>query len=148
MTGSFALAPGEQLIAVGPVEEQLFRQITYPLLGEDGVPAAHAFGPQSADAGKPSYSRSTRVTAQQSRSWHTAHAAKPSLGVWAVTVEEVGQAGTVAIDDSGTPQSGPRSRAPGHCYVEFRHFQKREVRNVRAILLRFAIVRGEIPTQP
>jgi len=139
------LDTGEHLIASG--DEVLYRQITRHLVAADGRPGSHAFGPQGADQGKASFSRSSRVSAQASRDWHTANAKSPSLGVWAVSVDEVTKARTVAIDDSGTPLDPGQKRAPGHCFVDYRGRMKEAEKTVRAILLRAALEREEIPTE-
>lgn len=136
----------EQL--VGELEEISYRQIT-PHLFEDGRQvASYAFGPSTADAGMPSYSRSSIVTAQESRDWHSAYAQKPSEAVYGVSVREVIESGSVVVDDSKCPIADNESRAPGHCFVDFRGLPKPRVRELRAKLYMHAMERGEIPTEP
>lgn len=120
-------------------DELLYRQVTPSLwVKENGRPVSHAFGPQSADRGKPSYSRGSRVSAREAYDWHNENARSASHGVWACSVAEVYVAGLCAVDDSATNTNA----APGHCYVDFRGLSKSEERNMRSILYRFAIARG------
>lgn len=137
------LVDGEELMDIA--DELMYRQIT-DLMSDNGKPATSAFGPASIDKGKPSYSRSGQVEAQQARDWYTENASRPSLGVWAVSVEEVIDAGLVAIDDANTPIPAGGRRAPGHCYVDFRNMNKKAERVYRAKLHFCATDRGEIPT--
>ena len=140
------LEPGESII--DPSDELLYRQITPPLFDEEkNQPASFAFGPQNCDEGKASYSRSSKVTAQEARDWHCANSSKPSLGVWAVTSSEAQKEPLRCVDDwTDDNQSQIGKMAPGHCYLDFRGFSKSEQRRIRANLLRFALKRGEIPT--
>ncbi|MBW8172134.1 hypothetical protein K0651_03610 [Ornithinimicrobium sp. Arc0846-15] len=140
------LKEGEQL--VGELEEIGYRQITPHLLRDGRQVATSAFGPSTADAGKPSYSRSLIVTAQEARDWHSANARKPSEAVYGVSVGEVIQSGSVVVDDSDCPIANDESRAPGHCFVDFRGLPKPEERELRAKLYMHAMERGEIPTEP
>lgn len=140
------LEPGESIIE--PSNELLCRQITKPLFDEENnQPASFAFGPQNCDEGKASYSRSSKVTAQEARDWHCANSRSPSLGVWAVTSSEAQTEPLGCVDDwTDGDQSQIENMAPGHCYLDFCGFSKREQRRIRAILLRFALKRGKIPT--
>lgn len=140
------LEPGESII--DPSDELLYRQITPPLFDEEkNQLASFAFGPQNCDKGKASYSRSSKVTAQEARDWHCANSSKPSLGVWAVTSSEAQKGPLRCVDDwTDDNQSQIGKMAPGHCYLDFRGFSKSEQRRIRANLLRFALKRGEIPT--
>ena len=125
-------------------DELIFRQITPQLWsGGDAAPALYSFGPQPSDKGKPSFSRSSKVSAQQSFEWHNKNAHSESHGVWACTVDEVCQAKLRVVDDSAVNAGA----APGHCYVDYRSLSKAEERERRAILARFAISRGiQYPT--
>ncbi|MCV7629068.1 hypothetical protein ACH0AG_11075 [Micrococcus luteus] len=140
------LEQGEKLIE--EEGELCYRQITPTLYIDEGQVATHAFGPSPADKGRPSYSRSSLISAQDARDWHSRNANKPSEAVYAVSVHEVITAGTFAIDDSGAPLTAGEVRAPGHCFLDFRNMSKKEERELRAILYRHAMARGEIPTQP
>lgn len=140
---ALTLDEGESLIA--GEDELVYRQITKHLM-HNGSVATHAFTGTTADAGKPSYSRSTVVGPQDSRDWHTANAKSPSLGVWAVSVGEVELAGTHAVDDSRTPIREGERRSPGHCYVDARIDDRLALKVLRASLWEAAMQRGEVPT--
>jgi hypothetical protein len=140
-------------MTVPPLEEQevhltdgtevLYRQLTEPLYDPAmKQPSSHAFGPKTADQGKPSFARSSVVTAQESRDWHTDNAAKPSLAVWGCTVGAVDDQEVRAVDDSGTPGT----KSPGHAYVDYRGLSKPEEKAVRSALLAEALRLGEFPT--
>lgn len=109
-------------------------------------PNLDAFGPQSVDKRKPSFARSGKVTAQESRDWHDKHAKSKSMGVWACDISEVEAEGTRAIDDSATALKPGEKRSPGHAYVDYRHMTRPEMKEVKAALLKKAIARGEIET--
>lgn len=143
---SLHLDQGETLI--DDEGELCYRQITPALYIDGGKVATHAFGPSTADQGKPSYSRSSLVSPQEARDWHSQNASKPSEAVYAVSVQEVVISGTFAIDDSATPLPQGQVRAPGHCFVDFRELSKARIRELRAIIYRYAMARGELPTRP
>ncbi|MGP9586160.1 hypothetical protein ACT3TB_10955 [Micrococcaceae sp. AOP34-BR2-30] len=140
------LKEGEQL--VDEPYEVNYRQITPHLLKDGHRVASHAFGPSTSDEGKPSYSRSSVVTAQEARDWHSANARKPSEAVYGVSVEEVIEAGSVVVDDSDCAIPEGEDRAPGHCFVDFRGLPKHSVKDLRTKLYIHAMERGEIPTEP
>ncbi|MCR2816485.1 hypothetical protein [Microbacterium jiangjiandongii] len=137
------LADGELLM--DDVGELIYRQITEHMMDGDQVASA-AFGPYPVDNGMPSYSRSSVVDAQEARDWHNLYATSASLSVWAVSVGEVVETDRPTIDDSGTPVPAGKSRAPGHCYIDFRGLQPAMRKSVRGQLWFFAMDRGEIPT--
>jgi hypothetical protein len=145
MTLDVELRGGEQLMSVA--EELTFRQIAPHMLVDDGKVATVAFGPNSSDNNMPSYSRSSIVTAQEARDWHTENASSPSQGVFGVTVGEVVAAGRHVIDDSACPVEDGHLRAPGHCFVDFRQLSRLERKELRARLFMSAMARGEIPTE-
>ena len=134
-------------ISVAPSGELLYRQITDhhwdPVAKK---PSSTAFGPATSDKGMPSFARSTKVSPQESRDWHQHNARSRSRGVWACTDEDVVRAGTRSVDDSNCPSHPQQPRSPGHCYVDYRHYTKRDVRIVRRVLLAAALDRGETPT--
>lgn len=144
----YALQAGEEL--VGKSDLIIYRQITEHLWNEkDRKPSSSAFGPATADKLMPSFVRSDKVSAQASRDWHNENARSPSLSVWAVSVAEVDEAATAVVDDSAVDLGEGEIRAPGHCFVEYRHLEskKSEVRQVRLRLLVSAIKRGEQTTK-
>lgn len=128
-------------------DELIFRQITpHILCDKDGTPASHAFGPSTADQGKPSYSRESKVTPQEAFEWHNSQARSKSVGVWGCAITEVHTANLRAVDDSGVASNTPK--APGHCFVDFRGLTKQEIRNRRALLFRAALKRGILYPAP
>ena len=140
-----ALEIGEQELTK---DEVLWRQVTKFIWDEEKrVPASNAFGPSTADEGRPSFSQSGKVTAQESRDWHQQNARSPSLSVWSVSVFDVLKAKLRVIDDSAVPvRVGEGKKAPGHCYADFRNLTRAERKNAYAILLREALRRGEVKT--
>lgn len=137
--GEFYLSPqnGDSL------DELLLRQITPHIwLNDKGEPASHAFGPSRSDKGKPSYSRNSKVTSEEAFDWHNANARSKSVGTWACSLREVHSAQAAVVDDSGAAINPPS--APGHCYVDFRDLTKSEERNLRSVLLRAALRRGQV----
>ena len=166
MSGEFApLEPGEQELEDSA--ELLFRQMTLhhydPRVKR---PGSHAFGPADADAGRPSFSRSSIVTAQQSFDWHNAKAKSKSFAVLACSVGDVTVASEAAwerhsvvtrgVDDSAVaPKKGEPDKAPGHSYVDYRYasqgavgiLHKSEQRFIRGMLLAAALERRQIPVE-
>jgi hypothetical protein len=129
-------------------DEDLFRQIP-PHHWDDraGRPRAAAFGPSDSDAGKASYSRSAKVTPYESRTWHNDNARSASMGVYKVTVDEVAKVSLRAVDDSACPVPPGEKRAPGHCFIDFQHVDKKEQRRLRGLLYANALAWGEIEAQ-
>lgn len=142
-TADVELRENEQLVS--DADELAYRQITKHMI-DDGKVATTAFGPSTADQGMPSFSRSTLVTAQDSRDWYTRNAKNPSLGVWAVSVGEVVASGRCVVDDSNVPVADGTPQAPGHCFVDYRGLTKQQERELRGKLYIHAMERGEIPT--
>lgn len=135
---------------LGDKDEDLFRQIpAHQWDSQVGRPRAAAFGPSDADQGKPSYSRATKVTPEESRAWHNANARSTSMGVYKLTVDEVVKSTLRAVDDSGCPVPPGDKRAPGHCFVDFQHVidDKKEERRLRGLLYAHALKWGEIESQ-
>lgn len=128
--------------------EDLYRQVpSHHWDDQVGRPRAAAFGPSDADQGKASYSRSTKVTPEESRAWHNDNARSTSMGVFKVSVDEVVKATLRAVDDSGCPLPAGEKRAPGHCFVDFQHVDKKEQRRLRGLLLANALAWGELESQ-
>ena len=137
------LADGDTL--VDDPTELIYRQLAEWMV-QNGDIMTHVFGPSTSDEGKPSYSRSSLVTAQEARDWHHVNAPSRSLGVWALSVDEVMEVERHVIDDSRAPVADDSPRAPGHCFVDFRGLSKAEVKSIRYLLYQRAIARGEIQT--
>ena len=122
-----ALSPGEVLVPCS--EERLWRQMIPAIwVSEEGKPSSHAFGPSSADRGKPSFARESKVTATEALDWHNENARSPSQAVWAVSAAEVDTSGTRSVDDTSVQGF---MGAPGHCYVDYRHLDKSGERVLR-----------------
>ncbi|MFG6401471.1 hypothetical protein [Microbacterium sp. P04] len=139
------LLQGESLMSA--VEEQIYRQITELMIDGDKI-ATMAFGPATVDRDMPSFARSSLVSAQEARDWHTHNASRPSMAVYAVTVGEVIEGGRYVVDDSGAPLADGELRAPAHCFVDYRGMSRPERKTLRAHLWLRATTRGEIPTDP
>lgn len=137
------LREGERLMGDG--DELIYRQITAHMMDGKQI-ATTAFGPMPSDNGMPSYARSRLIQAQGARDWHTRNASSPSLGVWALVVSEVVEAGRYVIDDSATRLQAGEKRAPGHCFVDYRGLSRVEKKTLRGRLWFSAIERGEILT--
>ena len=138
--GEFIIDPGDTVAD----DELLYRQIPAHLWdAKKALPGVGAFGPLDADRGAQSFSRSSIVTAAQSFEWHNGNAPSTSLSVWACSVAEVAKAGTRAIDDRDAPLEAGKKRAPGHAYIDYRHLEKSEKKQVRAHLLMCALDREQ-----
>lgn len=135
------LAEGEVLV-VDPLE-LIYRQITESMVAGGGV-QTYAFGASDADKGKPSYARSSVVTAQESRDWHNQHARNKSIAVFALTVDEVYEEELLVIDDTACRLPPGLVRSPGHCYIDMRRLTKVELKSVRFRLHERAMKRGEV----
>ena len=139
------LGEGESLVA--DQDELIYRQITKHMLDPSGAVATHAYTGESSGDGQPSYSRSSVVSAQESRDWHTRNSRSPSLGVRGLTVGEVVVAKRWVVDDSAAPLNPDEMRAPGHCYVNAVGLDRVTLKSLRAILWNAANRRGEIATR-
>jgi hypothetical protein len=139
------LLEGEQLMSKS--DELIYRQVTRHMFDGDKL-KTDAFGPSTADRDMPSYARSSKVTPQAARDWHTKIASSPSLGVWGVTVGEAIESGRHVVDDSSRQVGENEKRAPGHCFIDFRGLSKPQKRELRARLYFFATDRGELLTIP
>lgn len=147
MTDFVDLLAGE--VEIDPSEEFLYRQVPeHQWDSQAGRPASTAFGPANIDQKKPSFSRSSLVSAQSSRDWHQRNAKSPSKGVWACTTSEVVDFGSRSIDDSQVPpEEGDPEKSPGHCFVDYRHLDvKTDEKTLRGLLLAAALRHGEVPT--
>jgi hypothetical protein len=138
------LSDGESLM-IDDGAELVYRQITAHLKTPTGQVATHAFTGESG-VGKPSYARASRVTAQESRDWHTRNANSASLGVWALAVDEVTRADRWVIDDGLVPPQEGERRSPGHCFLDVRGLERVRLKSLRVTLWNAAMDRGEIPT--
>lgn len=130
-------------VEIEPSPELLWRQVVPSTWNEDeGQPHTHAFGPKTSDEGKPSYSRSSKVEAEEAYEWHNANARSQSQGVWACSSEEVVASDLRTVDDSET-EIDAGVIAPGHCYVDFRELPRKEIKARRNQLWLHAMDRGK-----
>lgn len=140
-----ALGSGETEIMLS--DELIWRQMTAFYWDEDRrQPSSHAFGPAPIDKRMASFTRAFHVNAQESRDWHQQNAASPSFAVWALATVETDDVDVRVVDDDGAPLKPGAKRPPGHCFLDYRGVSKPEERNIRAVLLRHALTRGEIAT--
>lgn len=141
----YALADGEEVLV--DLDEIYFRQCP-PAYVDGGVPSVRMFEESSADGGKLSGARSAKTTARDAYEYRVRtgeQVGRPlTAGTWGVTVGEVEDAGSRAVDDSRVLGEGA---PPGHTYLDYRHLKdldKPSRRAVRARLHQAAIVRGRI----
>lgn len=141
MPAGLNLAEGEELIVE---DELIYRQITKHMIDPEGRIVTHAFADST---GMTSYSRSSRVSGQESRDWHTSISKSPSLAVRGLLVTEVISAKRWVVDDHATPLEAGEVRAPGHCYVDSKKLDKLTLKSLRADLWMAATARPEIVTR-
>ncbi|PNH79229.1 hypothetical protein CXZ05_20765 [Arthrobacter sp. AFG20] len=91
-----------------------------------------------------SCSRSTLQTAQGAYDHHTGKLELKSVGTCAVSVQEVVDAGSRAVDDSAVQTHVPPT--PGHTYIDFRTLGKDERSFIRDDLAAAATARGFLYT--
>ena len=101
---------GEELVTVS--DEIILRQIISPWQDERGTIVSLAFGHSPADKLKPLYSRSSKVSAQESRNWHCELGRSMSVAVYGLSVEEASVSPTRVIDDCNVKSTD--AKAPGH----------------------------------
>lgn len=118
-------------------DDEFYWRQCHPTYLDGGVPSVQMFCESTGDNGKISGARSLKATAQlayeerMQRGGHTA-------GTWGVTVAEITNAGTRAVDDSATGGTLPT----GHTYVDYRHLDtKPSLRAVRSMLHQAAVAR-------
>ncbi|WP_051731960.1 hypothetical protein [Kitasatospora phosalacinea] len=109
------LRPGEYILT--DESEFLWRQIN-PAFIHDGKVSKQAFTPTPKDTGELSTVRSSKVTAEQSHSHHTAILGLASVGVYSVQVSDVAEVQLRAVDDSAVDDGD--ERPPGHAFVDFK----------------------------
>jgi hypothetical protein len=130
---------------VDPSDELLLRQVGRHAWDDvQQTPTEIAFGPQTADVRRPSFSRAD--DAQGARDWHQKNAASPSIAVYGITSAEAAKAGPGlrTIDDSQCDDGTPK--APDHCYVDYRGLSRPQLREARLYLYMAAMKRQELPT--
>lgn len=109
------LTPDEFEIRAESEADELFWRNCAAAWLDDGVPTKQLFLPTPKDQRKLSSARRSLISAEL----HLAEyllLGNSSVGVWAVSVEEVIDVGLRAIDDSATGESP----LTGHCYLDYR----------------------------
>ncbi|HWK29508.1 MAG TPA: hypothetical protein VNS09_23285 [Solirubrobacter sp.] len=134
-TGAPALRDCEAPIEAGP--ELLWRQVHPNFTHANGV-SAEAFVGTPGDRDQVSVARSSTVSAASAYAHHTDALSLASAGTWAISVNEVSETGSRAIDDMACDDVD----TPGHAYVDMRAQTKKERKLTRARLASAATLRG------
>lgn len=148
------LVPGETILTDDA--ELLHRQFPPHLYDpQTGLPTAFSFGPLPADDGKPSFVRSSVMSAKEAGEWFNGREnldpKKPSRFAMSCSVEEVHSAGTTnltqmrAVDDSETPLAPGSERPDGHTYIDYRELDRPTIKLVRLSIFAAAKKRGMFP---
>ena len=127
-------------MALDDPEELYWRQCPPAFVENDGVPSVQMFDESTGDEGKLSGARSNKASAELAYEERLAQD-KPTSGTWGVTVQEIANAGSRAVDDEALHSDAPT----GHTYIDYRHLasENRPTRRaVRQSLHRAAISRG------
>lgn len=132
-----APASGEQEL-YPPTPELLLRQV-HPNFLDGNEITEMAFYPGSKSQ-ECSCSRETLQSAEGAYDHHTGKLNGKSVGTCAVSVQEVEDAGSRAIDDSAVQTYIPPT--PGHTYIDFRGLAKQERSFIRDELADAANTRG------
>ncbi len=106
------LADGE--VVIEESEELLWRNCAESWLDE-GSPTKQLFFPTKKDSLKLSSARESLVSASAHQAEYTALGNR-SVGIWAVSSQEVQEVGLRSVDDSATGTSP----LTGHCFLDFR----------------------------
>jgi hypothetical protein len=100
-------------------DELLWRQIN-PAFVDGGKVTSQAFTPTEKDRGELSTNRSSKVTAEAAFRHYTEIQGHKSVGVYAVSVDEVLSVELRAVDDFATEEG---AKSPGHAYIDFKHIE-------------------------
>ena len=127
--------------------ELLFRQIHPNWLVDDGVPGSLSFVPSRHDEHCLSVDRSACTNAAGSYSFFTsdlpAGLGRKSIGVWALTVEEVDKVGCKAFSDP-EPASAETPANAAHAVIDFEGISGNQQKKIGARLKVFAVTRGRL----
>lgn len=119
-------------------DELLWRQVHPKHIDGDQI-SKLAFLPSPKDEGELSVNRASIVTAQEAFEYYTVNLGYESVGVQAVSAQEVTSQSLRVIDDSNTEQT----QSPGHAFVDYRAVETKNKRARIASQLRdHAIARG------
>lgn len=114
----------------------LFRQV-HPAFFPDGAVSSQAFFPFPKDNGKLSVYDGDQTSAEASYQHYTVSLRLASIGVWAVSGEEVVSAGLAYQPD-------PVDGNAAHGVVDFADRAEKECRKLAKRLKRFAVDRGSL----
>jgi hypothetical protein len=115
--------------------EQLFRQL-HPSWKQGDKITSQLFKPTRKDEGKLSTDRGSKISAASSMSLHIS-GGSPSIGVFAVTVQEVNEeAKLAAVDDPIVPEK------PAHAYVDMTALNRSASDAAAGLLRDLAVLRG------
>lgn len=134
------LADGESLLS--DPAELLWRQVSPSFFIDGDKISSQAFRPGGRDHGKMSTSRASVQSAAGAYDFHTNVRRLNSAGTWAITVEEVNDAGSRAVDDSKATTAPAPPCPPGHTFVDFRPYGTNTARRIGGLLLDAAVHRG------
>ena len=125
------LVDGEEVLS--ELTEILYRQVPYGHF--DSVsqePTMDIFRPRPDEHSQLSTSRSGRVSAQQAYEHRVNTLQLRSAGVWGVSVEEVTNVESRAVDDSALLPDDDEKTPPGHAYIDLRHLEEAHKQDKRA----------------
>jgi hypothetical protein len=116
--------------------ESLFYRQVNPNWLADGVPSSQAFGPTPKDKNKLSVDDASKVSAEGSWRHFTEKLGLQSVGTWAVSMDEVEEAGDLVV--AASPKvvaEDPAKDNPAHCDVDFSHVSSKGQKKRKAQLL-------------
>ncbi|SFK12407.1 hypothetical protein [Cellulomonas sp. KH9] len=118
-------------------DDEFYWRQCHPGYLDGGVPSVQMFCESTGDNGKISGARSTKASAQLAYEERLSRGGQ-TAGSWGVTVSEIAEAGTRAVDDS----AGDDALPTGHTYIDYRHLEmKPSLRAVRSRLHEAALSR-------
>jgi hypothetical protein len=126
-----SLIDGEEVLA--ELTEVLYRQV--PLGHFDSVsqePTMDIFRPRPDEHSQLSTSRSSKVSAQQAYEHRVNTLQLKSAGVWGVSVGELADVESRAVDDSALLPDDDEKTPPGHAYIDLRHLEETHKQDKRA----------------
>ena len=137
---------------IAPCENQLFAESemllrivkAHHLDSDFGTLTTRVFLPSSKDDGKLSHFLDSKTSAQNIYNTLHNHNIKDLVGIWGLTISEIGKLGLRAIDDSGC-EMDPFNLG-SHCYIDLRglSLSKLDQKKMRADLLEASQTRGRI----
>ncbi len=118
------LNPGE--VELQPSDELLLRNVHPEFYDpENDLVTSQAFRLNSNDDGCLSVIRRSQVSPFDAHFEYSTSLGLPSIGVWAVSADEVADEGARSIDDSAAPVLQGHQRPSGHAYIDYRDLEGR-----------------------